>query len=201
MHRGAVADTQRKEKIHKNTRTNINSIDKINNKYNYYYYMLVRTFDGFNLESRQKLLYKLYCSTRYISNLRNLSNQSLGGWKWRSLCLSLWYLACVFPRLRSPIRHVLTRNCAETSAERSRSSTTASSRTNRSYRLSLAIWPLSICGYAPLAPCRFCLDRRVHWPASYVHWFCCHAAISRPTRARRHRLSRLVHRSLSTLAF
>ena len=29
--------------------------------------MLISTFDGFNLESRQKLLYKLYCSTRYIS--------------------------------------------------------------------------------------------------------------------------------------
>ena len=28
--------------------------------------MLVNTSDGFNLESRQKLRYKLYCSTRHI---------------------------------------------------------------------------------------------------------------------------------------
>ena len=37
--------------------------------------MLVSTFDDFNLESRKKLLYKLYCSTRYISNWRIFSYQ------------------------------------------------------------------------------------------------------------------------------
>ena len=41
-------------KKYKNTRVNINSIDRINNNYNYYCYMLVSTFDGFKFRVQEE---------------------------------------------------------------------------------------------------------------------------------------------------